>query len=53
MFSTFNMGLGMIAVVSAECGPAALRLLQQRKVTAWQVGRIEKSSGEPSATIEP
>lgn len=53
MFSTFNMGLGMIAVVSSECAPAALRLLEQRKVTAWQVGRIEKSSGEPSATIEP
>lgn len=53
MFSTFNMGLGMIAVVSSECAPAALRVLEQRKVTAWRVGRIEKGSGEPSATIEP
>jgi len=53
MLSTFNMGLGMIAVVSAECAPAALRLLEERKVTAWQVGRIEKGSGEPTATIEP
>ncbi len=53
MFSTFNMGLGMIAVVSAECASAALRLLDERKVTAWLVGRIEKGPGEPLATIEP
>ncbi len=53
MFSTFNMGLGMIAVVPAAEAPAAVRLLQQRGVPAYEVGRIERGEGEPVAIIEP
>jgi phosphoribosylformylglycinamidine cyclo-ligase len=53
MFSTFNMGLGMIAVVSKQSVPAALNLLQGRKVAAWEVGQIEPGDGEPTARIEP
>jgi phosphoribosylformylglycinamidine cyclo-ligase len=51
MDSTFNMGLGMVAVVSpAALGPA-LTLLAARGVPAWEVGRIEASAGEPTAVV--
>lgn len=53
MFSTFNMGLGMIAVVETGDVPAALRFLKERNVQAWEVGRIEKGEGEPTVVIEP
>jgi phosphoribosylformylglycinamidine cyclo-ligase len=53
MYSTFNMGLGLIAVVSSPDVPAALRALQARKTQAWEVGRIEKGDGEPTAAIVP
>jgi phosphoribosylformylglycinamidine cyclo-ligase len=53
MFATFNMGLGMIAVVASPDVPAARRALQARKAEAWEVGRIEKGEGEPRATIVP
>ena len=38
MEATFNLGIGMIAVVSAESADAALGLLAERGVDAW-VGR--------------
>jgi phosphoribosylformylglycinamidine cyclo-ligase len=53
MFSTFNMGLGMIATVPGPDAPAALRALKERKVQAWEVGRVEKGQGEATAVIEP
>jgi phosphoribosylformylglycinamidine cyclo-ligase len=53
MYATFNMGLGMIAVVASPDVPAARRALQARRVDAWEVGRIEKGEGEPTATIVP
>lgn len=52
MYSTFNMGLGLIAVVHTGDVPAALRFLKARGVQAWEVGRIEKGEGEPTAVIE-
>jgi phosphoribosylformylglycinamidine cyclo-ligase len=53
MFRTFNMGLGMIAVVAPGDVSAALRLLGERKRPAWEVGRIERGEGEASVAIEP
>jgi phosphoribosylformylglycinamidine cyclo-ligase len=53
MYATFNMGLGLIAVVASPDVPAARRALQSRQVDAWEVGRIEKGEGEPTATIVP
>lgn len=52
MFSTFNMGLGMIAVVAAGKVPVALKLLNDSGATAWEVGRIERGEGEASVAIE-
>ena len=53
MFSTFNMGLGMIAVVAQSDVPVALELLNNRGATAWEVGRIERGEGEASVAIDP
>ena len=53
MFSTFNMGLGMIAVVAAGDAAAALKSLEEQGVAAWEVGRIERGGGDASVAIEP
>jgi phosphoribosylformylglycinamidine cyclo-ligase len=53
MLSTFNMGLGMVAVLPHQAVKAALALLAGRGVPAWEVGRVEASSGEPTATVLP
>jgi len=44
---TFNMGIGMIAVVAADDADEALRLLGDRGVTSWVCGTIrERRDGE-------
>ena len=51
MDSTFNMGLGMVAVVPPAAVKTALAFLAGRGVPAWEVGRIEASTGEPTAVV--
>jgi len=51
MDSTFNMGLGMVAVVPPAAVKPGLALLAARGVPAWEVGRIEASTGEPTAVV--
>ncbi|HYV44761.1 MAG TPA: phosphoribosylformylglycinamidine cyclo-ligase [Myxococcaceae bacterium] len=51
LYATFNMGLGMIAVVPPSDVPAALRAAESCGVPAWEVGRVEAGSGEPTAEI--
>jgi phosphoribosylformylglycinamidine cyclo-ligase len=46
MYRTFNMGLGLIAVVRAESADLALKLVPGARV----VGRLE--SGKPSVRYE-
>jgi len=53
MYATFNMGLGMIAVVGKSDTAKALRLLNSLGATAWEVGSVERSTREPCAIIEP
>lgn len=45
MLSTFNCGVGMIAITSPSHSGAVLKHLQQSGITSWKVGEIEKSSG--------
>jgi phosphoribosylformylglycinamidine cyclo-ligase len=45
MESTFNMGVGMFAIVSAQDADRALAFLAARKVDAWQVGDIVEGTG--------
>ncbi|ATB27003.1 phosphoribosylformylglycinamidine cyclo-ligase [Melittangium boletus] len=53
MYDTFNMGLGLIAVVAREDVAVALALLEARGVEASEVGRIEAGEGEATAVITP
>jgi phosphoribosylformylglycinamidine cyclo-ligase len=45
MESTFNMGVGMFAIVSATDADRALAYLTGRGVDAWQVGEIIEGTG--------
>jgi phosphoribosylformylglycinamidine cyclo-ligase len=51
MYRTFNMGLGLVAVVAPGDEAAAHAVLRDRKLDAWTVGAIEKG-GEGEATCE-
>lgn len=42
---TFNLGVGMVAVVPAEQADAALALAQRRGLTAWALGELVSGSG--------
>ncbi len=45
MWGTFNMGVGMVAVVRAEDADAAVALLDQRDLPAWVLGRVRPGEG--------
>ncbi|OZV80124.1 phosphoribosylformylglycinamidine cyclo-ligase [Micromonospora echinospora] len=45
MESTFNMGVGMFAIVSAEDADRALATLAGRGVDAWQAGEVIEGTG--------
>jgi phosphoribosylformylglycinamidine cyclo-ligase len=49
---TFNLGVGMVAVVPGDRAAAALELLAQRDVPAWELGRIETADrAEPGVRL--
>jgi phosphoribosylformylglycinamidine cyclo-ligase len=43
---TFNLGVGMIAVVPADREAEALELARSRNVSAWRLGDVRQGSGE-------
>jgi phosphoribosylformylglycinamidine cyclo-ligase len=51
MFLTFNMGLGLVAVLSPSDVPAAQALLAARGIASWPVGGIERGEGEASCEV--
>lgn len=52
MEKTFNMGVGMVAIVSAEDCDRALALLTARHIKAWELGTVRKSEeGEDRAVL--
>jgi phosphoribosylformylglycinamidine cyclo-ligase len=53
MYATFNMGIGMCVVLANAEVPTAMRTLAQRGVKAWEIGRIEKHTGEAEAVVLP
>ncbi|MFI7596292.1 phosphoribosylformylglycinamidine cyclo-ligase [Actinoplanes sp. NPDC049681] len=46
MEATFNMGVGMFAIVSADDADRAMAYLTGRGVEAWQVGEVIEGSGQ-------
>lgn len=46
MLHTFNMGVGMLAVVARRDAEAALPALAERDVAAWTVGEVTYGTGE-------
>jgi len=42
MFSTFNMGVGMVLIVSKEDVNLTLEILEQEEIKAWVIGTIQK-----------
>jgi phosphoribosylformylglycinamidine cyclo-ligase len=51
MVRTFNMGLGLVAVVSPADEEAAHAALRARGLEAWTVGTIEKGTGEATCEV--
>jgi phosphoribosylformylglycinamidine cyclo-ligase len=51
MYRTFNMGLGLVAVVAPGDEAAAHALLRARGLDAWTVGVIEKGAGEATCEV--
>ncbi len=52
MYRTFNMGLGLVAVVAPKDEAATLAALKARGLDAWTVGAIEKGApGEATCEV--
>lgn len=45
LYQVFNMGVGMVAVVSAEQTDAALKFVRSQKHKAWLIGEVVKGTG--------
>jgi phosphoribosylformylglycinamidine cyclo-ligase len=46
MFRTFNMGIGMVAVVEATAVESVLEFFQAREISAWAIGEVVEGTGE-------
>jgi phosphoribosylformylglycinamidine cyclo-ligase len=48
---TFNLGVGMVAVLPADRVVDALALLAARRVPAWELGRVQSGSDATSGVV--
>jgi phosphoribosylformylglycinamidine cyclo-ligase len=46
LYQVFNMGIGMVAIVSADKADAVLKFIKSQKHKAWLIGEVVKGSGE-------
>jgi phosphoribosylformylglycinamidine cyclo-ligase len=51
MYRTFNMGLGLVAVVASGDEAAVHAALRGRGLAAWTVGQIERGEGEATCEV--
>jgi phosphoribosylformylglycinamidine cyclo-ligase len=51
MYRTFNMGLGLVAVVAGGDAGRAQELLAARGLASWVVGGIERGAGEATCEV--
>jgi len=45
LYQVFNMGIGMVGIVSADKAEAALKFIKAQKHNAWIIGEITKGKG--------
>jgi len=53
MYRTFNMGLGLVAVIAPGDEAATLAALSARGLASWTVGAIERGEGEATCEVVP
>ena len=46
LYQVFNMGIGMVAVVSADRAEAVLKFIRRQRHKAWLIGEIVRGKGE-------
>jgi phosphoribosylformylglycinamidine cyclo-ligase len=46
LYQVFNMGIGMVAIVSADKTDAILKFIRGQKHKAWLIGEVVKGKGE-------
>jgi phosphoribosylformylglycinamidine cyclo-ligase len=46
LYQVFNMGIGMITIVTPEKAQAVLKFIQSQKHKAWVIGEVVKGKGE-------
>ena len=46
LYQVFNMGIGMVAIVSADKGDAILKFIRAQSHKAWLIGEVVKGKGE-------
>jgi phosphoribosylformylglycinamidine cyclo-ligase len=46
LYQVFNMGIGMVAIVSADKADAALKFIRAQKHRAWIIGEVVQGRGE-------
>ncbi len=46
MYRTFNMGIGMVLVVSSSRVKEIQQVLKKEKITCWTIGHIQRGNGE-------
>ena len=51
MFTTFNMGVGLVLIVAAQEAEAARAHLKTQGETVYELGRIEAGEGEPEVVL--
>jgi len=50
LYQVFNMGIGMVAIVTADKAPAVLKMIKAQKHDAWIIGDVVKGRGEARVT---
>jgi phosphoribosylformylglycinamidine cyclo-ligase len=46
LYQVFNMGIGMVSIVSADKAEAVLKFIKSQKHKAWIIGEVVKGQGE-------
>jgi phosphoribosylformylglycinamidine cyclo-ligase len=52
MYRTFNCGIGMVVVAAENDAATILHMLKNNGTAAWQLGRVESTSGAPAVNFK-